>query len=540
MTSEANIHNYVAIRNTALHHKWLRDCLWYIGGQYSYFYTETDPGDERDIIDATRVQADEPTKRCILGPALSLDHDQSLPQNLSEAIDALARVYPLNENDTKTREKLETKAFGKGWSAEALELREKRLEFQVILRDGPKDLGNLLAAWAKEERDDIYYNLEESTPLPSAARRYFSSSIKNTRAQEQNWKEGVSKSGLKGVRYYVWFLIGLPNVVALDIISFNIDSVLAALRGVPLRALTFINILSILDYQFSDERLIRSYLMTNGFGTLPAMAFGAMKAASPDRYGNALNTVTTFLWKATLCSVWQIAMHNPKNIRNFLYSILVKRQKIQGQRKQDLLTHQRALKQKNAYLFAWLDTWKPSSRCRQQLSLYKRDQEDAVNVLGWIVGEDDTPNTDVADKLPIFLLAIILGAAVVGSTVPIDKFAGLLMVTFAVPFCLRVANDVLKGSQSYQDLEDLLARTTAPTTPSTIAYLVNVFYWLSTGNPLFPSFKSPAFICGFVIVFVTTLYVRLWIRAFSRFCQGIKRALQKLKPKSRDTGNSEV
>jgi hypothetical protein len=528
MTSQPFDDGYVGFKPSLLHHPLLqkiRTYPWLLGGAYSYLYVETDINGEHETISALRVQAGEQTKHAVLGPVLSRGQNKRFPATLQEAIAALAVKFPPRAADDERLGELRRnfanlinkKPKKKNELQIRLELEERILEWRRILGRLSKPVRELMGAWIREERDQIHHEISRLTCLSWSARKFHGSHVRAFRLQEDRWKYGVSMGKVETCFYYFWILLIALNTFYLDLISVYLLSVLATIRCGPLALLCSLVHFNNVDYQFSDERLLRSYLLVSGLGSVLAGFFGALKLIWPDYFKDAFSTKSALAWRAVLCCAWQMTMHNWKNFFDFGCSLVIRQNKIEEPEIAEVARLYGILRLTNAYLFAWLDTLEPNTRCGYQLSCYKRDHEDAANALKWAARiKERMPNKDFWSKLFVLFEVSLLGGVVVASTILLDTYAALLLISSSVPYALRTLYDVWKHSQSFQDLQRLFTLTIGPTTPTTIAMLINVIYWGATGKQLFESYESLAFKWGFAILVVATLYNKLWCEGFTQ------------------------
>ncbi len=337
----------------------------------------------------------------------------------------------------------------------------------------------------------------------------------------------------RSVSYIFWLVAGIVSSFYLEVISYMLGAVLAVLRGAPPRPLGLINVLSILDYQFSDERQLRSYLFTNGLGIFVAALFGALKLIWPATFTDAFATFSALAWKAALCCAWQMGMHNWKNLLDLGCSIVIRRCRLMPSDRETVRRLYEDLALSNAYLFAWLETYDHSSRGRHQLGYYKRDHEDAAKALQWAgtITVAYIRSDTFWSKLNILFAATLLSAIVAASTFPMDTYAGLLVLTYAIPACIRTAVDVFRPSQSFNDLEQLFILTVGQTTPTTLGLLINLIFYLATGKALFDSFESLSFRLMLPSLYIATLYVRVFSDALNLFFARMKWVVSWIKEK---------
>jgi len=512
---------HVAIRKTFLHFdciKRLASSPWRVGGRYSYLYIGTRVYEEQDCIAALRLGFSEDLKERILRE--KLPEGQKLPSHLWEAVDILSSIYPPTQEDDLLMSKLAhnfKNAIAKNEKKRnALEneckFQEKVLAWAHLLKRVPPELRVLLGAWLRKERDQTLTRIAKLSCLPSSGRKYHFIQVREFHRQEKRWREGVIMNRHDMLFYYLWFLAGFGTVCYLELIAAFQGSVLTLFRVAPCSFLSLINILALLDYQFSDIRQIRSYLFTTGLGALMAALFGVVKLISPTYHEAHLTSRAAFVWKAILCSAWQTALHNWENLLGLYYYCAVTRHRLNDKDSADVTRLYGEIRLINACLFEWIDLWKVSIRCELQLSQYKRDHEAAARPLAWLARFKNAMSSSSQRyrKLTILGASIVLAIWVIGCTVPLDMLAGLLMISFAAPFCIRVAVDVWLPSQSFSDLTRLLIFTVGPTLPCNIGYLVNTVYWAVHGTPLFTGLDSRAFHIAITLNATATLYAGLW------------------------------
>lgn len=520
MASQANENGYVAIKKTTLHNRYLKAIErypWVFGGRHSYLYITTRTYQEQECVEALRFQFSEEAKDKILGDVLAEGH---VPSTLQDAIAALIPIYPSDKNEENLLsglnlefEKAMAKKRPKGAELrEEFELKKKVLKWTCLLQRVPNDVKKLLGAWVREERDQALAESANLTCLSPSARRYSRLHVQSFQKQEKRWRCGVVMNWWDTLFYYFWIIIGLGTTCYLEIISGFQGSVLTLFRAAPISPINLLNILAILDYQFSDIRHIRSYLFTTGLGAVMAAIFGVVKLVWPKYHEEKLTSWNAFVWKAILCCAWQTGLHNWENILNFFYYQSIRRLSLKQKEADEVTNLYRKSKLTNAYLFAWVDSWEVSIRCEFQLSHYKRDHESSAKPLEWAakIKDGTFSNRLLRQKLGILIGAIILAIWVIGCTVPLDALAGLLMISFAIPFCVRVAIDVWLQSQSFKDLRRLFIFTVGPTVPCNIGYLVNTLYWKFTTKPLFTDFRNRAFHVGIALNALATFYAKLW------------------------------
>lgn len=521
MASKPTNSGYVPIRKNVLHNRYVRAISsypWLFGGSYSYLYIATQTNKEQECIAALRFQFSEEARDRILGDVLP--EGQTIPSTLQGAIIALIAIYPSDEEDEELlselnqefEKALEKKKPKEKELREEFKMRKKVLVWTGLLRRIPNEVNTLMGAWVREERDQTLAETANLTCLPSSARRYQRLQMRSFQTQEKRWRCGVVMSWWETLFYYLWIIIGVGTTCYLEIIAGYQGSVLTVFRIAPISPFNLLNILAILDYQFSDIRQIRSYLFTTGLGALMAAVFGVVKVRWPEYHEEHLTSWSAFAMKAVLCSAWQTALHNWENILNFCCYRSIRRHKVTDVETAEVTTLYRRLRLANLYLFAWVDAWDVSIRCELQLSHYKRDNESSAKPLEWLarIKNETFSNSQLWKKLGVLAGAIVLAVWVIGCTVPLDMLAGLLMISFAIPFCFRVAVDVWLQSQSFKDLRRLFIITVGPTLPCNVGYLVNTVWWKYKGKQLFANFQSRAFYGGIAANAVVTFYAKLW------------------------------
>jgi hypothetical protein len=514
--------------------------IW--GGRYSYIIVETDPGQELDCIDAFQTTASPETRLAMLGPILQPFNDKQFPPDLKKALDGLQQIYPPTVDDKKIlakliRKKIEASVKYSGTSDEfnkELEGHQQVFEWARILKAVPTEVSELLADWNRLERNQVYNEVNRLEYLSPVTLQYFNANVNAILTQENRWQHGVLMGFVEAAFFWLWMLIMQLGVFIPDTISVFLGAVLAVFRSGPIRLQGEIMAIAILDFPWRDERLARFITFQRFIGVLPSAVFGISAIFHPDFHRTAFSGARNLVWKAVICIAWQMFMLNWKSLYDMYFYKRIRRTRLTKAQDDEVCEKYDKLKQCNEYAYAWFATYKHSNRFGAQLSYHKQDHSDAAITLKWAAGIEEhvIPNDDLGSKVFIVLAIVAIGCLICASTFPVDPYAGLIALAYYGPLILRSTVDAWDTSQSFEDLLRLFTTTAGPTFPSTIVLIVNVVYWGVTKKDLFVGFRNARFGITFAVLFVFSLYPKLWGEGFKSGGLWIQRRLMKKKAAS--------
>lgn len=493
--------------------------IW--GGKYSYIVVETDVADEYKCICALQHVLAEDDNRAILQPYLK----QEIPESLHETLDELKLRFGISSTGTDGTDKWAEKVKGsekrfKGSEKtfeEELGFVQQTKEWVALLQSVPPEVKNVVAAWNRADRDHILGKIQTLDGLSKTSHHYLSCNIKAIHKQEHRWQHGVRMSFLEGFFFWLWALVMQLGVFAPDTISVFLEAVLAVFRSAPIRLQSQLMAIAIVDYPYRDERLAHFITFQRFIGLLPSALFGFSAILDHSFRRSAFQGVNNLAWKAAICLAWQMAVLNWKNVYDLYFHLHIKwTNHLTPSQVDEIRALSRNLKRCNAYHYAWLNTYRHSNRLGAQLSYYKQDHEDILRGLRWTARLDDfsLPSDDFSSKFLIWIAIIAIGALICASTFPVDPYAGLIALAYYAPLIIRAAVDTWDSSQSFDDALRFFTTTAGPTFPSTVLMLVNVAYWGATKKALFTGFCNAKFGITFGVLFVLSLFPKLWGEAF--------------------------
>lgn len=494
------------------------------GGSYSYVTVETDPAQEVECIRAFQVTAAMEKRPAILGPVLGLPPGQPLPATLDDAVAALMQIYPPGVDDCKSLERFirETNkaALKHGWThdevSKKIEGQQKLFEWMRILKAVPTEVNELLAAWNRLECDEIYDEVSELAYISPVTLQYLNIKVNAIKKQEERWQQGVQMSFGETLLFWLWGVIMQLVVIVPDTISVFLGAVLAVFRSGPIRLQSQIIAFGIWDFPWADERLARFITFQRYLGILPTALFGLCAIFDPNYRRTAFRGLGNLAAKASISISWQMFMHNWKNFFDLYFSRRIGRMRLAISEVAEVRSKHDRLKRCNAYAYAWFETYNHSNRFGAQVSYHKQDHQDAVSTLNWAAGikEEVIVGDDLKSKSVIWAAFIVIGCLICVSTFPTDPYAGLIAIAYFGPLIARAGMDLWDPSQSFDDLLRLFTTTAGPTFPSTMLLVVNVIYWGVTKKALFVGFRNARFVISFSILFVLSLYPKLWGECF--------------------------
>lgn len=492
--------------------------IW--GGRWSYFVVETDPGEELACIDAFNFQNDasRETRNLVLGRLLP--SHQTVPDSLEEMLSILSVRF---------------ESFNRIKSCECdLEMIENRLEDSMvidwvrILNSVHSDAKAVLAAWNRQERDLIYEELVSMDDLPPITRWYINQNIRAIAKQEDRWRKGVTMKLSERLLFWFWNLCTLLGCIIPDTINFVVHAFVAVMRSLPNRPQRLMMILSIADFPFADERLARSCLIQHFIGLFISDIFGLKATFDLNFRHTGFANIKGLWWKGLLTILWNLIAHNHKRLSDVLFKISIKHQPVSSTTIEKIALKFRLLRRCNSYSFSWFETYKQSNRFRTQISYHKQDQEDIVRALKW-TGRFKyrvRSTEDLFGKFTIWVATIIIGCSICASTFPIHACAALTPLTYYSNIVVWMGLDVLNRSQSYLDVLRFFTINVGSMFPAITILIINLGWWIANDRKALFTYLSQPFWISLGVMFVASLYAKLYGEMFKWFGLWIRKMLR--------------
>ncbi|MQW25202.1 hypothetical protein [Sinorhizobium meliloti] len=372
------------------------------------------------------------------------------------------------------------------------------------------DARSVNAARCREARDSILARLIGASFLNRSARSYFTAASSAIEIQENRWRSAATITKKEALVF--WLFIFLMEVVVIlpTVVSIKLGAEIAFLRSTPIVLQSQLIVLSIVDYPWGDARLA-IYLARQCFvGIYPTLIFGICSIASDRIRQDLLHAGGSIAWKAAISIVWQMLMHNGKNLHDIYYRIRMHRSELTIFQKIELLALRDELTRHKTSIYEWLDTFVLSNRMGAQISYYKQDHEDITSGINWLLGRRSEQARRGEGKVFILLAVVSIGAVICLSAFPVDTYAGLIALAYFAPLSIRIAVDVFDDSQSLNDVGRVFANTAGASFPSTVLMVVNLIYFFQTKRALFNGFSSLRIWISFCSLFATGLYPSIW------------------------------
>jgi hypothetical protein len=530
--------------------------LSWVAGSTWYTLVELDPRQEEECLLSFQADAAQEKRIAVLGPVLNLAAGQPFPDTFEAALGALMQVFPMStEERRKLRQDINhLRGADFRGSQEELDreclLQEKKLLWKHLLKQEglSPEAKALLFAWNRDERDRCYSQVQTLNFFRQFTFRFFGlldfnwcptlwffkKSVAAIHKQEKIYREGVSTGHWGRLAFWTLLLLMIAGVIAPDTLNFFLLALLAVLRSLPNRPQAALMVFAIWDFPYADARLALFIGRTRFYGLLPTFIVGIAKRLDPE-FAASFGYLRVLAWAAALSTVWQMLMHNGKNIYDMFFFLWIREQTLTPEQyaEMDRLVSKGRLC--NMYSFAYLDHFTVSNRAGAQLSYYKQDQEDALACLKWSarivedgkilrfllrvfkreramvrVSEHTIQSGDFFGKFCILVAIIAIGAIICASCFPSDPYAGLIAFAYYAPLSYRASGDVWDPSQSFEDVLRLFTTTAGPTLPSMIALIVNLVWWAThRRRGLFLGF-TPWFWATLGGLFGFTLPTKLW------------------------------
>ncbi|MBZ5763555.1 hypothetical protein LAV84_29165 [Rhizobium sp. VS19-DR104.2] len=486
------------------------------GGSYSYITVEADPGQELEVINGYSLAGDEPSRKSVLASVIGGAADE-FPSNLKDAIDILTKTYPPEKTVVRLVDRVDPEAGSSDLKVQETGQNRKVMdEWKSILNNMSPPQRAMLVAWNRVERDTVLDRITKLPYLPNVAATYLNANISCIKRQEMRWREGVQMGIWERIIFWIWMLVMQLGVIVPDTVSVFLGAVIAVFRSGPIRLQNQLMAIAILDFPWADERLARFIILQRFLGILPTILFGISALADSGFRRTAFKGVSNISWKAVICILWQVLMHNWKNLYDLYYSKRLRALRLSSLEKSEIVECQVSLSRSNALIYAEFEIYQLGNRFGAQTSYYKQDHEDVAKGLHWIAHTEtkEAVQRNFAGKFSILIAVIAIGSMICTSAFPVDPYAGLVAIAYFGPLTIRTAVDVWGPSQSLEDLLRLFTITAGPTFPSTLLMVVNLIYWIITREALFVGFSNIKFAITFAVLVYLSLYPKLWGEGF--------------------------
>ncbi|NEK20668.1 hypothetical protein [Rhizobium leguminosarum] len=482
------------------------------GGSKSYISVETDPAQEFEFIKGFHTDP----QTFVAGVPRDVETSAEVRELVQHApIQSLD--WPLGEAG---QAEVTSDATTRQFEAEPSRgpTRQQR-PVTIFLRDGSSESANsdardVAAARCREARDRILARLIATSFLIPSARSYFTAASFAIQKQEDRWRGAAAISKKETLVFWLFVLLMETIVILPTVVSIKLGAEIAFLRSTPIELQSQLIVLSIVDYPWGDARLAISLARQCFVGIYPTLIFGLCSVASDRIRQDLLQGVGSIAWKAAISIVWQMLMHNGKNLYNLYYHIRLRRSKLTTFEQNELAALRHELKRYTTAIYEWLDTFALSNRMGSQISYYKQDHEDITNGINWLLRERSEQARGGEGKVFILLAVICIGSVICLSAFPVDPYAGLIALAYFAPLSVRIAVDVFDHSQGLSDVARVFANTAGPSFPSTVLMVINLIYFLHTKKALFDGFCSARLWIGFCLLFFAGLYPCIWGEVF--------------------------
>ncbi|QCJ01008.1 hypothetical protein [Agrobacterium larrymoorei] len=377
-----------------------------------------------------------------------------------------------------------------------------------------RDEHSIAAAACREYRDSVIGQLLEKPYITTSAKSYFSAASRAIQRQEARWQGRDSSRFAERILFWVLICLMEAVVVLPNVVSIKLSAEIAFLRGAPGALQNQLIVLGLIDFQWADARLAFAIGRQCFLGIYPTLIVGLIAMCSPTISKVGLSGPASITWKALISIAWQMLMHNGKSIYDFYYKMRIRGERLTSPEKDEIRVLQSDLIEYSSVLYKWLDGFTLSNRLGAQVSNYKKDHEDILTAIDWLLHERPRGRESSVGKSVILIGVIFIGSITCVSAFPVDAYAGLIACAYFIPLGFRIAVDVWDESQGLDDVVRVFCNTAGPSFPSTILMVINLAYWLATKKPLFNGFVGVSFWMTYGVLSLLCLYPKAWADVF--------------------------